>query len=468
MASAAKWIDLPAAAHAHIGRRFRRGFGDTAVVAIDTLGMRLGKWHRMDTWRDHFGAVCQRLTRFVRWSPLAIALTTILFAVLALSALSVTAAITIASPAILLGTLCGYYVLAIFQILRVKGLSHRLPQAFLFSWNGRQIEVTPAAIELRKYCSPLWQRSLAAVFAALAATMALLALQIETHTFALLFRYSFFASVESLLAWVGPVALTCVFMAGAGTAGAFQRELMARVRSSVTAANVELKTGTEIEGHLLALDISCGSMRADPGQRYRRAFRDYAGSRCRELVLRPEMASSFVRALKVVVADEARRTQDAVQRYQNALMQFRELRGCARSLQETVLRRAVDGIGDKLALCRKQVELQDFEGLTASLRDIQAEMQSLDAQLTMAATARSESRQAAAAAAGASIARAAAPGPYEQLGVTKDISSEQLRRLRTRLVQIYHPDALDGAANAARMAEINAAVDLILKWRGEK
>lgn len=52
--------------------------------------------------------------------------------------------------------------------------------------------------------------------------------------------------------------------------------------------------------------------------------------------------------------------------------------------------------------------------------------------------------------------------PYEVLGVTRDMPLEQIRKIRNKLVAIYHPDT-GQIPNDFKMKEINNAFDLIEK-----
>ena len=59
--------------------------------------------------------------------------------------------------------------------------------------------------------------------------------------------------------------------------------------------------------------------------------------------------------------------------------------------------------------------------------------------------------------------------PYTVLGVTAEVSDDELRSVYLRLAQQNHPDRNQGREEAgARMKEINAAYEQILDWRKGK
>lgn len=59
--------------------------------------------------------------------------------------------------------------------------------------------------------------------------------------------------------------------------------------------------------------------------------------------------------------------------------------------------------------------------------------------------------------------------PYTVLGVTAEVSDDELRSVYLRLAQQNHPDCNQGREEAgARMKEINAAYEQILDWRKGK
>jgi hypothetical protein len=57
------------------------------------------------------------------------------------------------------------------------------------------------------------------------------------------------------------------------------------------------------------------------------------------------------------------------------------------------------------------------------------------------------------------------PDPFAVLGVTPDASGEEVAAAYRRLAKRWHPDRADGADAARRMAEINAAYDLVRSER---
>lgn len=55
--------------------------------------------------------------------------------------------------------------------------------------------------------------------------------------------------------------------------------------------------------------------------------------------------------------------------------------------------------------------------------------------------------------------------PYHVLGVDAAAATAVVKKLRLRLAQVYHPDIGGETSNAAKMAELNAAYDLVMKER---
>lgn len=422
------------------------------------------EWRHPARWKSAYVSSSSRIGRRVPSRKLAMAFATLLWCMILAVAISFAAALLAAFPALLLGALSGYYALAVLQFFRIRSLAYGLTTgAVLFTFNGRELELTQSAAQLRKFCSPLWERSVAAASAGITSALALITLQTRTKAFEFLFRVGPLTWAETALAWSGPILISLWFVTGAGVTGYFERQIVSRIQGFTTKANLELRKASELEGYLLALNVSGWSLRNDPAQRYQRAVREYFASHSSELVMDPASGVAVIQALKTLAQQEVRQTQAAVQQYQNALMQFRELRGYARAVQETALKKPIEMIGDRLTQLRKMMELQDFTGVAELLQTLQQEMQSLDQQLMRAQQARIDSAYVSQVAAGRVNVN-----PYERLGISRDATTEQIRRLRNKLVQIYHPDALDGSPNASRMAEINAAVDQILKWRGER
>lgn len=435
---------------------------DCAILGLTFSSRTVWDWRSPSQWKSAYDGSLTRVARMIPSRKAAIASTVLLWGLVVAVLISVTAALAAALPALLLGAIAGYYTLAVFHCVRLRRAEDMIRGGtVLLTFNGKQLDLTAVPALLRRFCSPLRERSTAAALAGITSALALLAFQGSTQAFTILFRSGSIISAESLLAWSGPVLISIWFMGTAAVAGRFEGKVLARVQERVDRANGELRRIAELDGYLVAMNASACSLRNDPAQRYQRALREYVSSNCAATVLDPASSLAVIQALKALAQQEIRQTQTAVQHYQNALMQFRELRGYARSTQDLSLKRSVDVLGERLAQSRKLMEQQDFSGLSQLLDALQREMQSLEAQLTRAHQSRSES------------ARVPSSGmqvtsPYEKLGISRDATTEQIRRLRTKLVQIYHPDAFGGSPNAARMAEINAAVDQILKWRGEK
>ncbi len=462
MATAASYFEIPLVALLReLRAKIVRLMGaECTVFGLATASQSVREWHRLSRWKSAYARSFSWISRAIPSRRVAMACTTLVWCALIAVLICVATAFIASFPALLLGAMSGYYTLLVCQFVRIRGLKHNQPRtAVLFAFNGKDIEVISVASQLREFCAPLWERSSAALLAGIISALSLVAFQTWTQTFDVLFRTTAFSSVESVLAWFGPVLVSIWFISGAGISSLFERKVVERIQRSVTCANLELRRVAELEGYLAAVNISAWALRNDPAQRYQRAICEYVSSNCAEVVLDPAAAVSVVQALKVLAQQEIRQTQAAVQQYQNALMQFRELRGYARAAQDISLKRAVDAIGERLAQSRKLMEAQDFSGLAQLLETLQREMQSLDSQLARAHQSRVENRVTSA---------AQWTSPYDKLGISRDATSEQIRRLRTKLVQIYHPDAFGASPNAGRMAEINAAVDQILKWRGEK
>jgi hypothetical protein len=55
--------------------------------------------------------------------------------------------------------------------------------------------------------------------------------------------------------------------------------------------------------------------------------------------------------------------------------------------------------------------------------------------------------------------------PYRLLGVTIDTPTPLIRKLRSRLAQLYHPDVSGSAGNSIKMSELNAAYDAVMRDR---
>lgn len=61
---------------------------------------------------------------------------------------------------------------------------------------------------------------------------------------------------------------------------------------------------------------------------------------------------------------------------------------------------------------------------------------------------------------------AAESDPYHVLGISRETPSTVVRKVRLSLAQIYHPDIGTTTSNSRKMAEVNAAYDMVMKERG--
>ena len=55
--------------------------------------------------------------------------------------------------------------------------------------------------------------------------------------------------------------------------------------------------------------------------------------------------------------------------------------------------------------------------------------------------------------------------PYALLGIHRDTPIPSVKKLRQRLAQVYHPDIGGETCNSAKMAELNAAYDAVMRER---
>ncbi len=283
------------------------------------------------------------------------------------------------------------------------------------------------------------------------------------------FTHSRLIGVTSILHWhltnislANIEGLVCLLPAVIGLAwyGEWKMERVAtrkfkqRVTELATSVSAQLSRTREINGVLAGIDVLCKAMNIEPPNDHHAAIAEFIRCNCAQTVLDATYADPFIEAMTELAKQDLQNLCATLPFHQSlhkmlalARVAVEDCRNPFHEIQLDTIESRISGIVTLLTQ-RRWAAFQ--QGCTESMDELQL--------LHQRARTRKEP------------CAVLSPGtdPYRLLGIDREMPTLRIKRLRTRLAQIYHPDASGAFPNASRMAEVNAALDAVLAERRER
>lgn len=250
-----------------------------------------------------------------------------------------------------------------------------------------------------------------------------------------------------------PVACGVLFLLARGREMDRQEKLKEAIRSRAKNAVTEMMRTGEIDG--LEAGVAALYRQFDlwwPGE-YRAAINKWIGADTAKAIFEPEAATAFVTS----VTEQARAD---LNRLAEAAESFRSLE-CRQSALKTLIQangesqvELVEQAGrlmDELRALVIAKRWDEFSGRAAEIAD------ELDREI-MEFRLRSRS----------TVTLPVGTDPYRVLGAEVSAPTTTIKKLRLRLAQIYHPDIGGETGNDMKMAELNAAYDVVMRERATR
>lgn len=360
-------------------------------------------------------------------------------------------------PAIIFGLAVGLLVgwsgmrWNVNRLLRLPNLS----QVAAFQFDGRSISCTFSAnlpLEIGGGRSKQIQVASVGAFASALALLDTIVSQTMIIDFASTPRW-FHAVITGTL-WFLPLIIGVLLYSDRHVQRLMARQLMQRVTALAGAASAELCRTREIDGLLSGIDALSKSFRIEPPAEHRAAIVKFVQQDCAAVVLDSKYAELFIEAITELARQDLVNLAHALSAYQRSQETLLLARVSVQESRNPILETQLNSLESKIADLGKLLTQRRWnafqEGCAESVDELTA--------IQERARVRKEP----------SVVLAPGADPYRLLGIDRETPTPRIKKLRTRLAHIYHPDASEGFANASKMAEVNAAFDAVIAERRGK
>jgi hypothetical protein len=435
----------------------------TALRALDHLGM-AGRPETEHPLRSLARKIrifketgLRRLPSWLREGPLSRSL--VLAAELTLASVGLIAVLAFISvlPAMLFGLAVGVAVgwgamrWNVDRLLRLPSLS----RVAVFQFDGRSIDCTFSTDLPLEIGGGRSRRILVASAGAIASAVALLDTKVSQRMildFAAAPRW--LHTVITGTFWFLPFVIGLLLYSERHVQRWMARQLTRRVAALAASASTELCRSREIDGLVSGIDALSKSLKIEPPAEYRAAIVKFVQQNCAAVVLDSKCAEPFIEAIAELGRQDLANLAHALSAYQRSQGALLLARVRVQESRNPFLETQLDALESKIADLGKLLTQRRWnafqESCTEGMEDLAA--------IQERARVRKEPPS------------VLAPGtdPYQLLGINREMPTPTIKKLRTRLAHIYHPDASEGFANAPKMAEVNAAFDAVIAARQGK
>lgn len=247
-----------------------------------------------------------------------------------------------------------------------------------------------------------------------------------------------------------PLALGALFLFAHGSEARELDTLQSAIRSRATDAWAQIMRAGEIDGLEAGVAGLYRQLDLWWGGDYRASVQGWLESHTEEAIFDPEAAAAFVKTVTEQARADLNRLAEAAESFravesrQYALEALTRVTGEARPGLAEQAARATDALRN-LAIARC------WEQFTDRAAQIAGELDEAIAEFRL----RSQSV----------VTLPAGVDPYRLLGAETSAATATIKKLRLRLAQVYHPDIGGETSNDAKMAELNAAYDAVMRER---
>ncbi len=401
--------------------------------------------------RNFLSALYARRREILRWlvllgACLIVAATTllILFAILD-APLAALAAIAAGAAARLLGQALN---------LRQLRLSNQPAELATFEFDGETILCNIDKSKILRYASAWKWR----IIAALTAAGACLAVQhLPLPEFRLL--PTSFGNFRWLVSLIGscaaalPVFSGIFFLQVKGPERRWAAETAAVIGKRVAASSDRLLQPRELAGLSAGVEALGHALGMERREEYRAAVARYIGNNTTASALQPETAEKFLDALTELARQDLKDLSVSLDAYRGVECRFRAVQMLAATIRQPEQELKLDELGSEFDQLSQLASERQWEELQRRAVWIENELDRLHESLRLHSSSVPP------------VVLAPGSDPYSLLGVSVDTPTPLIRKLRLSLAQLYHPDISHSTRNSAKMAELNAAYDAVMKDR---
>jgi hypothetical protein len=250
-----------------------------------------------------------------------------------------------------------------------------------------------------------------------------------------------------------PLYIAALFLRITGPERRWTNQLKAAIETRAAVSLAEILARQELDGLEGGIDVLWRKLGVDRCGDYRAALIKRIQTHTAEAVLQPATTTAMLEALTELARLDLRSLSaavDSVHRIQCEVGVVHALASASRNPLHEMKAEELERELGQLTLLAANRQWDDLQARTGKL---QAELDDLRARLGRYS---------------ASVPTVTLPpgsDPYRLLGVTIDTPTPLIRKLRSRLAQLYHPDVSGSAGNSIKMSELNAAYDAVMRDR---
>lgn len=339
-------------------------------------------------------------------------------------------------------------------LLKTAATSERSAMLAEFRFDGSKLHCSWDERELGRYIAP-WSLRISGAFAAgsvcfLGQRLA----QREPKLLPLIIMNShrLFAAIAAAAPLL-VIATALFFLWWPGPAERWSGKVKAAIQGHADDAIVRVVAAGEIDGLQAGIEVLWQKIGIERRGEYRRAIGRHIEANTAEVVFKPQASQLVVDAIIELARQDLENLGIASARYYEVECAWKglqtmasELRDPVRELRAQELKAEVEQLS-RLAADRRWRDLENHaDWMLDEFHRLHLEVQR---------HANSVPR----------VALSPGSDPYHVLGISRDTPTALIKKLRIRLAQLYHPDVSESMANSAKMAELNAAYDAVMKDR---
>ena len=248
-----------------------------------------------------------------------------------------------------------------------------------------------------------------------------------------------------------PLLAAIFFLAAKGPELRWSKQVKAAVRARAAAMTAEITRPREIDGLEAGIAALYRQLDLWWSGDYRAAANKWIASHMAQAVFEPEAAWSLLEALTELARTDLHHLIEATESYRSVESRRCAVEALARASRDPQLEQRCEETAGAMDELRALALTRGWELLASRSGQLAAEFE----ELIQDASLRS----------GSMVTLPPGSDPYRLLGIDASASTASIKKLRVRLAQVYHPDIGGETGNDAKMAELNAAYDEVMRGR---
>jgi hypothetical protein len=250
-----------------------------------------------------------------------------------------------------------------------------------------------------------------------------------------------------------PLYIAALFLRIKGPEWRWTNQLKAAIEARAAASFAEAFTRQELDGLESGIDVLWQKLGVDRRGDYRAALGKRLQTHAAEAVLQPSTMVAMRQALTELARLDLASLGTAVDSFHRIQCELRVVHALASASRNPLHEMKAEELERELDQLRLLAANRQWDDLQAHAGRLETQLDELRARLGRHS---------------ASVPTVTLPSgsdPYRLLGVTVDTPTPLIRKLRSRLAQLYHPDVSGSTGNSVKMSELNAAYDAVMRDR---